>query len=358
MSEFRLNHLEEHRVGGTDSQMELSYPLPRSPSGKVYQYSPNPDAAPRLFLIGQAPTERVVPDDLRSRIRLEPGSNQTVCPYSGEIADDEQFVHFEDVEAIKQQIVWAVGADVQDFLRDLAHDFNRGQRPGGLITMRMETSGTREPKPVAIRTDLLRDLQCDVCQRPYAVYAIALFCPDCGSPNVTLHFSRETAIVHEEIEIADRLDREGRAEIAYRLMGNAHEDVLTAFEATLKTLYRYLVRRQFPHQVGALCGKKEIGNAFQNIDRAREKFRVLDIDPFTSIDADEIDLLRINIQKRHIIGHNLGIADEHYTELTQAEQPGETVHLLGDEIKKFSDLCLRVVTDLECRLLPAARGAG
>jgi hypothetical protein len=295
---------------------------------------------------------------LRSRIRLKPGSNQTVCPYSGQIADDEQFVHFEDVEAIKQEIVWAVGADIQGFLGDLASDFNRRQRPGSLITMRMEATGARVPKPVAIRTDLLRDLQCDVCQRPYAVYAIALFCPDCGSPNVTLHFRREAAIVREEIEIADRAYREGRAEIAYRLMGNAHEDVLTAFEATLKTLYRYLVRRQFPDQFEALCAKKEIANAFQNIDRAREKFRALDIDPVASVESDDIDLLRINIQKRHIIGHNLGIADERYTELTQAEQPGETVHLLGDEIRKFADVCLRVVTDLERRLLPAAGATG
>src|SRR6202521_3794245 len=28
-------------------------------------------------------------------------------------------------------------------------------------------------------------------------------------------------------------------ELAYRLMGNAHEDVLTAFEATLKTVYHH-----------------------------------------------------------------------------------------------------------------------
>jgi hypothetical protein len=287
-------------------------------------------------------------------MRLEPGSQQTVCPYSGTIAADEEYIHFDDVEAVKQQILWDVKADFQDMLRNVASDFNRRQLPGGFISMRMEARGSREPKPLAIRTDLLRDLQCDVCQRPYAVYAIALFCPDCGSPNVSHHFRREAELVGEEIELADRLHREGRAELAYRLMGNAHEDVLTAFEATLKTMYRHLVRERLPEQFDALCKKKGIGNAFQNIERARDKFRALDIDPFSGLSEEELAWLGVNIQKRHVIGHNLGISDEHYAELTQSEQPGETVHLLGDEIKRFAHVCLQVITNLERHLLPAA----
>jgi hypothetical protein len=69
--------------------------------------------------------------------------------------------------------------------------------------------------------------------------------------------------------------------------------------------------------------------------------------------VEDTDLLRLNIQKRHVIGHNLGVADEHYVELTQAEQPGETVALIGEETGRFAQLCLRVVTALETRLLPA-----
>jgi hypothetical protein len=45
-------------------------------------------------------------------------------------------------------------------------------------------------------------------------------------------------------------------------MGNAHEDVLTAFEATLKAAYARLVRKHLPDQAEKLC-KKAIGNAFQ-----------------------------------------------------------------------------------------------
>jgi len=54
MNSFRFNRLERHRVGREGGKMVLSIPVPRTASGKVYQYSPNPDAAPRLFLIGDA----------------------------------------------------------------------------------------------------------------------------------------------------------------------------------------------------------------------------------------------------------------------------------------------------------------
>ena len=183
----RFRRLERHRTGGTRAQMTLSYPVPRSPSGKIYQFSPNPDAVPRLFLIGEAPSERKVLDEHRGRTRRTPGRGQTVCPYTGFMADDGEFVHFDDVETIKKQIQHDVTADMSDWIRNLAKDFNRRQTRGGFITINMEHRARRRTRPVAIRRDLLRDLTCDVCTRPCAVYAIALYCPDCGAPNLSMH---------------------------------------------------------------------------------------------------------------------------------------------------------------------------
>ena len=353
MTGFRFRRLERHRVGGTRDRMELSYPAPRSPSGKVYHYSPNPDAVPRLFLLGDAPVERTIAPEHRHRLRRELGPGETVCPYSGIVAADEEFVHLDDIGAIKKQVEWEAAADVEDYLRDMAKGFNRGQPRNSFISIKMDFKSRRRPRPLAIREDLLPDLECDTCRRSYAVYAIALFCPDCGAPNLALHFRREVNLVAEQIALADTQNAAGRPELAYRLMGNAHEDVLTAFETALKMTYRHLVRRHLPAQIEALCAKKEIGNAFQNIDRAREKFADLGIDPFAAMTVEDTDLLRLNIQKRHVIGHNLGVADEHYVELTQAEQPGETVALIGEETGRFAQLCLRVVTALESRFLPA-----
>ncbi len=224
--------------------------------------------------------------------------------------------------------------------------------------MKMDFKPARRSRPLAIRQDLLRSLDCPVCARAYGVYALALFCPDCGAPNIGEHFHRETELVGEQTALADELEGQGRSELAYRLMGNAHEDVLTAFEATLKTVYRYLVRLRLPDDAEALTEKRAVGNAFQNIERGRALFERLGIDPYGHLDGAEIDHLRLNIQKRHVIGHNLGMADEHYAAFASDHEPGETVTLIGEDIRRFGALCRSVVETLEEHLLPAADTPG
>ncbi|MCY3820112.1 MAG: hypothetical protein OXH52_12235 [Gammaproteobacteria bacterium] len=313
---------------------------------------------PRLFLIGSAPAERQIRDEDRARILRAPGPGQTVCPYTGHTAEDDEFVHFADIEAIKRQIGHDAVADVSDWLGDLARDFNRRQPRDSIISMTLEHKPSRRARPVTIREDLLRDLSCDVCRRSYGVYAIALFCPDCGAPNLALHFRREITLVHEQLAIAAVQDRGGHSELAYRLLGNAHEDVLTAFETTLKAVYRHLARRREPDRAAELCSKKAVGTAFQSIKRGGKKFAEIGIDPYAVLSQEESDRMAINIEKRHVIGHNLAVADEQYVALTQVEQPGETVHLVAEEIGRFADTCLRVITTLEGALLPTTTTGG
>lgn len=334
--------------------MELSLPRPVSPSGKVYHYSPNPDASPRLFLVGDAPQDRAVAEQHRHRIRREPGPGETVCPYSGFMAADAEFTHADDIAAIKKYVHWLAQKDIEAALADMTKGFNRRQPRGGFITMKMDFKPSRRPRPLAIREDLLRSLECDVCHRAYGVYALALFCPDCGAPNVALHFRREVEIVGEQIALADDISGQGRKEFAYRLMGNAHEDVLTAFEATLKTVYRHLVRERLPAQAEKLTGKAAIGNAFQNIERGRALFSGVGLDPYDGLAGEDLEFLGLNIQKRHVLGHNLGVADEHYAQFSEDQEPGETVAVIGEEIRRFAALCAAVVERLDQALLPPA----
>ena len=354
MKDLKFRQLEKYRSGGTRDLMELSLPLPKSPSGKFYQYSPNPEATPRLFLIGEAPEDRVIADEHGSRIWRDPRPGQTVCPHSGHVANDEEFIHADDIEAVKKHVLWMAENDVGDWLGNLAKEFNREMGKGSFITMKMEHKPRRLAKPLAIREDLLRSLDCEICGRAYGVYALALFCPDCGAPNVSRHFRREIELVGKQTALADKLDEQGRKEIAYHIMGNAHEDVLTAFEATLKTVHAYLVRTHLPERLNKLTGKKAVGNAFQNVEHGKEVFAKIGINPFDRLSQDEIDHIRLNIQKRHVLGHNLGMADEHYAHFAEDHEPGETVTLIGEDIRRFADQCLKVVERLEDYLLPNA----
>jgi len=345
MSDFRFKRLEKYKVGGTKDRMELNVPLPQSPSGKVYRWCPSEDCTPRLFLLGDAQR----PENLDvSQLRRPPGARGTTCPYCGIDADDDEFNYQGDVEAIQKYIEWAASRDISDYLEKMARDFNRSQPRGGLISLKMNFEPARTPEPRAWREDLIRNLACDICGRQYGVYAIALFCPDCGCKNLGVHFEREIELILQQIDLAEQIAENGNGELSNRVLGNAHEDVVTAFETYQKTFYKYMVKRTYPkEEAEKLISKGAIGNRFQNVDRAKDLYKNLAIDPFSVLTQDDLGLMRINIEKRHVIGHNLSIADEAYSDTEQRDKPGTTVGILADEVSEFAKTAKKVVLELQ-----------
>ncbi|RUZ99984.1 hypothetical protein EN938_26930 [Mesorhizobium sp. M7A.F.Ca.US.001.02.1.1] len=132
----------------------------------------------------------------------------------------------------------------------------------------------------------------------------------------------------------------GSQELSYRLLGNAHEDVLTAFEATLKTVYLHKVAQS--GQPG-----KPPKNDFQNVDFGRTRFAEFGFDPFAELRPKELSVLVLNIQKRHVIGHNLGVVDSKFAQHATDARLGETVKLVGVDIRAFAEISQRVVDRLD-----------
>jgi hypothetical protein len=341
---MRFRNLDKYRTGGSESQKELSIPLPKTPDGRVYRYSPNADAHPRHFVLGDAQRPDDISETMRARMKLEPGSPQTVCPYSGIVEADQAFTHPDDREAVLELVKHAAFADVQDEFARMFDDINRRQPRNSLIRIEAKVSKRSRPRPRFYRSDLLRELVCDHCGRDYGVYAIGLFCPDCGAPNLHLHFAREVALVEAQVALADQLDA-AQEELAYRLLGNAHEDVLTAFEATLKTVYLFGWRVAKP-----LDPLPKVGNDFQNVERGQKRFAELGLDPYALLDGDALTTMKLNIQKRHVIGHNLGVIDAKFAELSGEANIGETVHLVAEDIRAFAHLAQQVVDGLDAWL--------
>jgi hypothetical protein len=344
---MRLRNVERFKTGGAGNNIQLGVPLPKTPDGRVYRYSPNENAHPRLFLLGDRVPDFALPETLTARMTHAPGTPGTICPYSGNLAEDSDFTHPDDIAAAKEVVAHAFHADaIHGMLDDLARKFSGNK----FLTIKTGPRPSTKPAPRFARSDLLRELVCDECGRDYGVYAISLFCPDCGAPNIHLHFAREVALVSEQVELARTLASE-QSELAYRLMGNAHEDVLTAFEATLKTVYLYKVASRPPDAAEV----KPVGNAFQNIERGQKRFGEFNFDPFGSLSPDALAVLMLNIQKRHVIGHNLGVADAAFAERAADARLGETVPLVGGDILQFAEIGQMVVNHIDGWL---ADGAG
>lgn len=342
---MKFKNLEKFKTGGGGSKMQLGVPFPKTPKERVYRFSPNEQAHPRHFVIGNPHDGFVPPEGTAERMKLQPRSKQTVCPYSGVIADDGDFTHPDDVKAAVEMVKDAAQRDIEEALSQMFKGI--GQRSRGAIKVKSSPRRYR-PKPRFGRKDLMRELVCDHCSRDYGVFAIGLFCPDCGAPNLRLHFAREVELVGAQVDLADALD-EGAEELAYRLLGNAHEDVLTAFEATLKAVYLYGMGQRGPDAAPF----KPVKNDFQNIDNATKRFAELGFDPFGVLSDPERAVLALNIQKRHIIGHNLGVVDERFATHAADARIGETVHLVGEDIRQFAAVGQEVVDQLDSWLVGA-----
>ena len=153
------------------------------------------------------------------------------------------------------------------------------------------------------------------------------------------------ALVRQQVELVAKLE-DGQQELAYRLLGNAHADVLTAFEATLKTVYLY--------KAGAFAANadavKPVGNAFQNIERGQKRYAEFGFDPFERLAPDALATLTLNIQKRHVIGHNLGIVDAAFAEHAADARLGESIPLVGEDILQFAQLGQMVINHVDAWL--------
>lgn len=339
---MKFHRLNRYRTGGTGSNMKLSYPAPRTPSGRVYRLSPNEQAHPRHFVLGDVVADINVTDALRARMKHDPRTTQTVCPYSGTVDKDGAFVHPDDVKAAVEMVKHDAVQDVQDALSEMLNNAFKGSSSNNSfvkVTASVKR-GMPKPKPRFARQDLMRELVCDHCGRDYGVFAISLFCPDCGAPNLRLHFVREAELVDDQVSLAEEI-AVGKEELAYRLLGNAHEDVLTAFEATLKTVYLH------GKATTSSSPLPKVGNDFQNVEKALKRFEELCLNPFNSLTEDEMEELELNIQKRHVIGHNLGVVDDKFATHDNDAKVGETVNLVGDDIRKFAAISQKIIDNLD-----------
>lgn len=344
MNGIRFRNLERFSRARTGNQFELSLPPPKSASGKVLRHCPNGECAPGVFMLGEAPDYRVVAADYPYAVPRRPGQPPTTCPYCGTTCASDEFRDPADVKAAKEYVKGLVSRDAAEAVQDMFKQVLGGRGSssrGGMLSIKMTyQAGSLPPMPrLPYREDLLRDLCCDNCGRSYGVYAVGLFCPDCGAPNLHVHFCREIDIVEREIAVARGSEECHGSEVAYRLLGNAHEDIVTASEAYQKVMYGYLRRARG-------LEPKTVTNDFQNIERARRRWAELGLDPFAFMDVDTFDAFDRFIQKRHIIGHNLGVADDKFCSLETDIEPGETVTVLADEIVQFARSCERLLEGL------------
>src|ERR1051325_6389349 len=143
---MRFKNLERFRVGGTGNNFQLEIPPPRTPDGRVYRFSPNESAHPRHFVLGDYDKDFVPSAQSGARMKIAPRSRQTVCPYSGVIAADNEFTHPDDIKAARAVVEHAVVADAEAELARMMEGFNRSISGNSLITVSANVEKNNSPQ--------------------------------------------------------------------------------------------------------------------------------------------------------------------------------------------------------------------
>jgi len=226
---------------------------------------------------------------------------------------------------------------------------------GGLLSMEVEYKPKHPPhvRP-PFEDEVRRDVICPHCGLDHSVFGLAMWCPDCGRDIFMSHVRAEYSVVRKMLSDVERRREKLGARVAARDIENGLEDIVSIFEAVLRTLLkRHLTEKGAPEEEIEEILKKSIRNQFQNVKRAQRLMQdKFNLELFSKHDTEKLDFLSNVFEKRHPITHNLGVVDKRYLEKVRtAEKEGRDIRITVEEIDKAIDMSIDILDDLHSRLL-------
>lgn len=191
-------------------------------------------------------------------------------------------------------------------------------------------------------------MQCAVCDERFAVYGLALYCPNCGRMAPVQQFAELIRVQQDRLAALDALPADHKRALA-------DSGVLTTtYESTLKdgfsALEAYLKARfTTDAPTVSLDGK---GAVFQRLDDAADLYRDhLGVDLPALVGPDGWAHLARVAAIRHVLVHSAGIVDSKFLDRLAdwPQQVGQKVHVSEHDARRF----LEVLADLAAAVQPA-----
>jgi hypothetical protein len=264
------------------------------------------------------------------------------CPYCGHTAGHDHFGTKEQIEYAKSVAIRKVTDAFHKDLKKLEFDHKPKGAFGIGISMKVKPG---RPTPIHYYREkqLETEIVCINCTLRYSVYGVFAFCPDCGQHNSLQILDKNLEVVGKILDLAAEADKE----LAERLVENALEDCVSAFDGFGRELCRVHANR-------ARNATRIEKLSFQNLDGARSN--VLDafgIDLSAAVEPNEWRAAGICFQKRHLVAHKARVVDVEYMTKT-----GDTRAMVGRKIgievievrelsKTISKIAARMSNDLQ-----------
>ena len=347
MSLFREGGEHKIRKVGHE-QYSMSIQLPPDLDGRTARACPSSDCSPAFF-------------KLRNGTGLS-GQASAFCPYCRHEAAPNDFATKRQRAYVQEVVKREAAMAAERMIRETLGMGHSGRRrlADGLMTLDLEIKPAHHPRVWRPMEEVLkRDLVCPHCTLDHSVFGFAVWCPDCGKDIFISHVRGEIAVVETILGDVDRREKDLGPRVAAHDIGNALEDYVSIFEATLKIqLRRHLAALGTSEEKVEEIFRK-IGSRMQSVKQAQEIIATYcgGIMLFEASD-DALARLTLLFEKRHPITHNLGVVDRKYLERVQeSENEGKDIYLTKEEVLSAGPLMLAMFERLHGRLFPEAKEA-
>ncbi len=280
--------------------------------------------------------------DCRGYFKAVPGTGiadtpNCHCPYCGHTAPNDQFFTKEQIEYAQSVVVRGIMGDLQkrlkklEFVQKPSHGFGIG------VSLQVKT-GSLPPIHYYREKRLETEVVCDSCTLRYSVYGVFAFCRDCGCHNSLQVLNKNLELVDKMLEVAADME----TDMAKRLIENALEDCVSAFDGFGREICRI-------HAKQATDPPKAERVSFQNLDGARRQVNELfGFDIAVDETADEWEAAVRSFQKRHLLAHKMGVADQEYVKRTgdRTIVKGQRIVVTADEVRSIARLLAILAEDL------------
>ena len=244
--------------------------------------------------------------DCEGYFKIQPGTGlkgenlPCHCPYCGHEDASNKFHTKARIEYAKSIVLNKVtGALIKD-LKSL--EFNHRPSGGLGIGISMKVSGQPAPIRYYREKQLETEVVCEQCTLRYMIYGVFGCCPDCGTHNSVQILNANLQLVEKMLSVADTQEQS----IAQSLIQNGLEDCVSAFDGFGRELCRV-------HAKAASDPAKVERISFQNLEGARQNVLTLfNTNLAAGLTVDEWNAATRSFQKRHILSHKMGVADEDY----------------------------------------------
>ena len=258
------------------------------------------------------------------------------CPYCGHTASHDEFWTQEQIRYAKSVAMRRISDAIRKDLKSL--EFSQKPRgPFGIgLSMKVKTG---PPLPIHHyrEKELETTVVCTNCTLRYAVYGAFAFCPDCGQHNSQQILGANLEVVRKMLDLAESHDNDLRI----RLIENALEDCVSAFDAFGRELCRvHADRTSNPATMNRM--------RFQNLVHARAELQTIGVEMTAAIMTDAWEQALLLFQKRHLMAHKLGVADQEYVNRSGDRNavPGRKVRVGSDEVTELRETLWRVADSL------------